>query len=444
LFVYARRRVGAWLALIGTVMILFFGAASVDMLSPFQIFFSGAITAGLGALLALDRDDPRGDALACLLLALAVSFSEVGIAFAAGALVRIALSRRSLARRLYVPLVPFCLYALWWLGWGHTAPSEITLRTIAGSPSYVITSVGTAVGALAGLTSAGEQLPDPVGQDWAPIVLVAAVGLAAWRVQRLGRVPTGVWPVLAIGLAFWVLAALNANLVRPADNERYLYPSAVFVLLIAAELLRGVRVSTAGLALLAAGAAFSISVNLAFLSDSYKLFWKPGSAVTRADLAGLEIAGPTNPAFVLRSGLIDIDTDAYLSAVADWGSPAYTESELAARPEGDRQSADKTMAAALGLALKPGGRTSGSCRPLPATPAGSTTVELPPGASTLQATAGTKAKVALGRFSAGVPVRVGSLGPRSRASLTIPADRSMRPWHLGLVGRGRTEVCRPG
>jgi hypothetical protein len=282
-----------------------------------------------------------------------------------------------------------------------------------------------------------------VGQDWAPILLVAAIGLAVWRVQRLGGVPRGVWPVVVIGLTFWVLAAFNAGYVRPADNARYLYPSAVFVLLIAAELLRGARVSAPVIALVAVGAALAIASNLAFLSDSYKLFWKPANETNRADLAGLEISGGNNPAFVLRSGLIDINTGDYLAAVAAWGSPAYSEAELAARPEGDRQSADKTMAAALGLALERGEAASGSCRSVGATPAGSPAVELAPGTTTLRAIAGTKARVALGRFSSGLPVGLGFLAPGSRVSLTIPADRSSRPWHLGLVGRGRAELCTP-
>src|SRR5690242_4558624 len=81
MFVYIRRRVGDWLALFGTTVILFFGAAALDVLSSFQMFFSGAMAAGLGALLALERGDRRGDVAACLLLAISVSFSELGIAF---------------------------------------------------------------------------------------------------------------------------------------------------------------------------------------------------------------------------------------------------------------------------------------------------------------------------------------------------------------------------
>src|SRR5262245_55541518 len=84
LFVYMRPRVGDWLALFGTTVILFFGASALDLLPSFQIFFSGSMAAGLGALLMLDRGDRRGDVAACLLLLISISFSELGIAFSVG------------------------------------------------------------------------------------------------------------------------------------------------------------------------------------------------------------------------------------------------------------------------------------------------------------------------------------------------------------------------
>ena len=62
------------------------------------------------------------------------------------------------------------------------------------------------------------------------------------RAGDSGRVPSGVWPVLAIGLIFWALAGLQRErLSSGAGNGRYLYPSAVFILLIGSELFRGVR-----------------------------------------------------------------------------------------------------------------------------------------------------------------------------------------------------------
>ncbi len=442
LFAYVRRRVGDWLALFATSVILFFGAGAVDMLSSFQMFFSGSIAAGIGSQLALDRDDRRGDLIACALLVVAMSFSEVGLAFSVGALVSIALSRRPLAGRLFVVLVPLVLYAIWWLGWGRSASSELTLHAVATAPAYVLDAVAAAVGALLGLTSSSDQTPEPVGQEWAPILLVAVVGLAAWRVRRLGRVPSGVWPVLAIGLTFWGLAAINANVLRGPGNGRYIYPGAVFVLLIASELMRGVRPRTVAIVAVAAVTAVSLGANLAFLSDSYKQFWLPATHVAKADLRALEIAGPSNPSYVLTEDFFNIPAGSYLTAADAWGSPAYTDAQLLARPEGDRAGADKVLGAMLGLRLEPVAGGSVSCRSVRASQGGATAIELGPGTVILRARSGSAASAAVGRFADGTPVTVGSLAPGSSASFTIPADDSKRPWHLGLVGHGRVAVCR--
>ncbi|HEX2391353.1 MAG TPA: hypothetical protein VHI77_00385, partial [Solirubrobacterales bacterium] len=94
LFAYLSSRVGDWLALIAAILILALGAAFEDMLWISPLNFSGSMAAGLGMLLALDRDDERGDRIACLLLIVSIAFSSVGLAFAAGALVELALGRR--------------------------------------------------------------------------------------------------------------------------------------------------------------------------------------------------------------------------------------------------------------------------------------------------------------------------------------------------------------
>jgi hypothetical protein len=445
-FVYARRRMGEWPALFGTTVILFLGTSAVDILSPFQMFFSGSIAAGIGALLALDRDDQRGDVIACVLLVVATSFSEVGLAFAVGALVRLASSPRPILARLYVPAVPLMLFGLWWLGWGHTAKSFFAWRNVGTTPSYVLDAAATGIGALLGLVSGTDQVPDPVGQLWAPVLLVAAVALVAWRVRLLGRVPSGVWPVLAVGLTFWALAGLHGTIFRLATNARYIYPSAVFILLIASELLRGVRPPVGALLLAAALTAVSVAANLAFLSDSYRIFWKPESEASKSNLRALEIAAPVNPSFVkgLQPFFYEMNAGALASAVDAWGSPAYSDSELAARPEANRVAADKTLGQALGLKLKPDGFAQRPCTAVSASPTASTRIELRPGVLTLSASSDAKATVALGRFSDGLPVRLGVVGPGGARSLTIPHDGSRYSWHLGLLGHGRFRICGQG
>ena len=68
LFIYLRRCVGRELALLGSTLILFLGAAWPDLLWSFQVSLFGSIAAGLTALLALERDEERSDAIACALL----------------------------------------------------------------------------------------------------------------------------------------------------------------------------------------------------------------------------------------------------------------------------------------------------------------------------------------------------------------------------------------
>jgi hypothetical protein len=112
LFAYLRLRVGDELALCGTTLILFLGAAWADLLWSFQIGLSGSIVAGILALLALERDETRGDRLACLLLVVSTAFSELGVSFAVAALVSVWLGPRPRSGRLYVPFVSFGVYLL--------------------------------------------------------------------------------------------------------------------------------------------------------------------------------------------------------------------------------------------------------------------------------------------------------------------------------------------
>jgi hypothetical protein len=108
LFVYARRRVGEWLALVVAVPVLFLGAAWNDLLVPFQLGFVIPVACGIGALLALDRRDLVGDILACVLLVVGVASSSVGIAFAAAVLVE-TLFRSDRWRALWIAGIPIVL-----------------------------------------------------------------------------------------------------------------------------------------------------------------------------------------------------------------------------------------------------------------------------------------------------------------------------------------------
>ena len=110
------------------------------------------------------------------------------------------------------------------------------------------------------------------GLTWGRILLVIAIGLAAWRLWRGARPSRGLWAVLAAGGAFWFSSALNAiPVIRTPTIGRYQYPGAIFLLLIAAELLRGARIDKRLLAAATAVTAAAAVSGYIFLHDGYRL-----------------------------------------------------------------------------------------------------------------------------------------------------------------------------
>jgi hypothetical protein len=453
LFVYTRRRVGAPLALMGTALILFFGAAWQDLLWAFQMGLSGSVAAGLGALLALDRDDRKGDLIAVALLSVSTLFTEVGIAFTAGALVDLALRERPWKPRLYVVAAPLLLYALWWAGWGHQAHTSFSLRNVGSSPGYVLDAASQAIAALLGL--AGTRDPNSlVGIEWGRAILALIAALAVVRFRRFGGPSRGFWVALAVGLAFWFLTAFNANVLRLPTTHRLLYPSGVLVILIAAELLRGVKLSPRVLIAATAVTVCAVGSNLVAFSDGYN-FFRLVSAGEKADLAALEIAD--RPSFTLNTDaasgwIFPASTPSYQSAVEAFGSPANTEAEVLTDSESQREETDRVLAEALELRLTPavgspaepassGAAADGvSCRTARASPAAQTGILLAAGRVTILDQAGTRPNVLLVRYADEFAVDLGPL-PGERAELGIPRDRSDRPWRLGLRGDGPVTIC---
>ena len=246
LFVWLRRRVGDWLALAGVLPILFLGSSGEVVLWPFpQIGFCGPMAAGIGAFLALERSDRRGDIAACALLALAVLWGSLGLAFIAGALVHVAWDRARW-QRAFVVAVPLGLYALWWLGWGHQAESHLSLHNLLVSPLYVFDGLASGVASLLALPEIDFSATSSLDPGAPLLVLLAA--LAVLRVRRLGHVSRWLAVVSATTLAFWFPAALIASEARHATDPRYQYMAAIFTLMIAAELVRGVRVGRRAMA----------------------------------------------------------------------------------------------------------------------------------------------------------------------------------------------------
>jgi hypothetical protein len=486
LFVYMRRRVGDWLALIATTVILFLGAAWEDLLWPIQIVHFGVIACGLGMLLALEREDRTGDRLACALLTLSISFFTLGFVFAAGAAVDIVQRREVWRQRIYILVVPCFLYFLWWLGWGHTGGNSLSWHDIGSIPIFVLDSIAAGIASLFGLAGSTTVPTVQTSLDWGRPLVPVVFLLAIWRLQRFERVPRFFWIVATIGFSSWIIGALGQQIGRLPDASRYQYPSAIFILLMAAELLRGVRLSRTGLIAAAVVAAAAVMGNLTQLIDIYKVR-KGESEQEKAALAAIEIARDrVAPVFKLPTpdthfeqfvsltfpytkftpgppiDYFSVNARGYLNVVDDFGSPAFTQDELADSPEAAREVADRVLAAALGI--KPVGSEAPSSAAAGPTPmligppgalAGRNThclklnataepplIELPSGGATLSSGPGSGFEVRLRRFaSTALPVDLGNLPPDSSAVVDIPTDRSSQPWKLSLDGSGPVDVC---
>jgi hypothetical protein len=447
LYLWVRRRVGEWAALIGMVALLFCGAAFDDLLWFASITFLGSMAGGLGMLVALDRQDDRGDRLACLALTVSLCFSSLWVAFAAGAALDVFLRRRErgLLRRAFVVAVPAAIYVAWWIGWGHEAESALSLHNVVRSPAWVFDSISAAIAALLGLAVPAESMTTPNGLDWGRPLAAALLLLGLWRLWKMERVPRSLWVVLAVAFVYWTIGGFDVKPGRVASASRYQYTGGAFVLMIAAGLLSGVRFHWRLLIPALVVLVAAMLPNVVFLHEAYESYRRT-SQIEKADLAALEIVRPrVEPAFFLDeeiadTGYVPLEAQAWFETRDEDGSPAYDESELAAAPEHARVPADKVMAAGLGVAFgELTGGPAGSCRS-ETIEGGELELPLPRGGVAMRSSA--PVELALGRFSGSFPVELGRLEPGTWAEVRIPTDLARQPWQLQASGEGRLKLCR--
>lgn len=455
LFFYVRRRLGPWLALFGTVMLLFLGPAWEVLLWPFELTLAGSVLFGLAMLLLLDREDARGDVGACACLGLSICCSGVGLPFAAAAAVDVLQKRRRLGLgRAYLVLVPALLFGLWYLGWGSDAETHVSLRNVLASPRYVFESVAAAVGSLLGLgTSPFDGSPDPV---WGRAILVALVVVVAYRQVRKPGFAPGFWPVVAAAATNWFLTAFNQIPGRDPTSSRYQYVGGVLVLMLLANLLQGVRFGRRALIAVGGFAVAAVAVNLIVLRDGRDVL-EQQSQLTKADLGAIEIAKRTvDPEFSLNTEvagtttLIDVQVGKYLPAVEDYGSPAYTPAELAAAPDYARRQADIVLSQALPLSTSTqlgayeGSAAGENCvKVSPDAPPGSET-PISSGSTRIELSPGPRAEFTLRRFATGeYPVVTEGAPGDSVTTLHVPRDGAPGyPWFLHVAATQPARVCR--
>jgi hypothetical protein len=459
-FVYASRRVGGLVALLAAASLLFLGPAWENILWPFQVGWLVTLAAGLGALLMVDRGDRGGDVAASILLGVALASSGLGLPIALGLGVDVVWGRRRL-RDAWIVGAPLAVYGVWWLIYQDTA----LLGRVADVPGFVVDAAAASISSLAGL--AGDPVPRARGNllTWGRPLAVVALLVLVWRLVRLGRIPPRVIALLTVVLSFWIATELSRGAFSTAYESRYIYVGAMFAVLVAVELARGVSISWRATLVLGAAVTAAVVSNLSILRDAGE-FLRAQGQVTRAVLGAVEIGRPiVNPDYDL--GLpgypwVDVQASSYFAAAREDGTPAATPAELATQPWYARREADRELNRIHAIELAPGSAdltlgsrprveavtggtvaNRGAClafRPRPGS--GRLQVTIPPDGLLVRSEEG-RPELGVRRFGDQFH-RIGRGAPASSETLRIRPDRARRAWQAQLEATEPVTVCGLG
>ena len=457
-FVWAKRRIGPGWALLPAVLLMFYGSAWQHVVGPIGFTVTFSIALGLGALIAVERGDRRGDLLASGLLTLAVFTYTVGLAYLVGVAIAVLL-KRDRFRRAWIFLVPLLLYAAWWI-WaqkfdqgrtefvGFVEIGRFFARSMAVNASG-ITGIDIPGMRIFGSSPAEDASPSLAG--W--LVAVALTAALIWRVLR-GNVPRSFWASLGVLVTFWLAAALADTLQSTGPYAlRYLFPGSVALLLVLVDAAAGLRIRAGWAYGLLAVFAFSLAMNIVFLSDGAALLRDRG-AETRVGLAMLELRVGLEPgadgpsaeapdvnALSPEAPLPDGAGGGYFYSVAEYGSPAMSVAEIDAQPPALRSLADATLVAAGSVAIAPLDERPPADESCDHVDAGSS-FPLPAGISALRPAGDASVDVTVSRFSDPPGVPLGTRGPDRWSVVAVGADHDPAPWQATLTG-GDAALCPP-
>jgi hypothetical protein len=473
-YLLARRRLDPWLALVPAVLMLLLGSGWEMIIAPFALNALMSIAAGLGMLLFLDRGDRAGDAGACLLLIASLASFSLGIVFGVIAAVEL-WQRPGWGRRQgWVYLLPAAVYGVWLIWASQFHQNQLAATNIGPGPTAVAQGAAAVASSAFGVFRfpgpANPAAPDlGIQIDWG---IPIALALGAVLVLRLRAAPpptARAWALLVALLVLWGLLALSIGPARSPVASRYVYPGVLLALLLAIELAAPLAISTGWRIAIAAALGISLLANV----DTIRVgggYFRAEAGYNRSELAALQLArGRVSDDFVVEEGSSNLlphgdmlfSAGDYFKAVDQYGSPAYSLSQLAAASPEQRAAADQELARALELAARPTrspvlkAAGPGQVQPLAESPidlgsGANMAIKTPkPGCALLQPIAGQSARVALrlppqgfrygvgrdaemklalGRFGDGFAVKLAPvIGP---AVVSIPKDGSRRPWHV--------------
>lgn len=344
-FSYLRRRIDPTLALAGASVLVFYGSGWQDVLWPFQIGFLLSVAAGVAAFMLVPVGTVRADLGVSVCLMIGLGSSSLGIPLVAG--LASALVLRNQWSRLWVVGAPTAVYGCWYLAYGKP---ESRVGGGVELARFVVEAAGAVVGSLAGVGSAAGQVLLVVV---VPLVVIA--GLRADRDRRAQLIGLATVPVV-----LWILLGISRSGLQPPNASRYLYPGAVFVLLLMAECVRPVHFSKLARAAVVVVAVWAVVWNVGEFRSGRDVLLE-ASNLARIDLGATDAGIRRVPGWYDPAARIPEVMLLYASAFEDLGSPVASVRQLAHGTAAERQRADAFLIRSVGLRAsaptEPGGRT---------------------------------------------------------------------------------------
>jgi hypothetical protein len=424
LYVYLRTRIGWVLALVGAAALAFFGYSWAVIIWPISLGWVYATTAGIGALLLVDRDTRRADAGAAALLLVGIASSGIAVPFVIGLTVELAVQRAW--RRIYVSGAALVVFGAWYLGYGSgTSDHGSAGDVIDFAEKLLAQTVGTLLGV------------DDRGTAAHVVLVVVAIALVAlWFALGRPRSPRLIGN--AVALASFT-ALLSYSRATSGLTTWHSYAAAVFVLLTVGELLRDRAPGRLPTSVIGLVVVWSVVWNLAQLSDGSQL-QRFRAEEMRAQLAAVDLAGPlVDPAFKPGPLFLETHAGAYLDVAREYGTPAFTPDELRATPAHARASADVALVDGIGLSLVRRAALPGTCVPTPPRRTGEYVVRGRDPALSVAPSDG-PATVRLAMFGTRGAF-VGRIPSGRTALLRAPALKGGGPWTVRITTDGTASVC---
>jgi len=279
---------GPRVALVGGVIVLFFGSGFENLFWGFQTGFIGSLAFGLAAMVITDRGPDRARvAIVALLLLAAVMCSTIGVIVSIAVGVEWVMDRRW-RDAITAMLLPAIILLAWLVTVGRDGVLErdpLIQEALATVPGYVLRGLGNAAGAITGLPVIGVALA----------ALVVPLGLRRWRAGHLPARATGILVAIAVQylLTGLVRGPLGAEFV---DYTRYTYVAGILGMVALGNLLGPVRLPEHGRLRSAMVATLTIWLTLSLSHNGQLLVLGRDLFLERADLTRALVTVALDPA----------------------------------------------------------------------------------------------------------------------------------------------------